>query len=73
MIITATTPVKSGDTLKSIRNRLFQSLMDKFDAVVPPKSMGQATHDLFALSAYVSKHCTAEWLTMHEVSISLEV
>ena len=73
MLITATTTVKSGDTVKTIRKRLFSCLLDKFDAIVPAQGRGQATHDLFALSAYVSKHCRPEWLTMHEVSISLDV
>lgn len=73
MIITATTEVNSGDTLKTIRKRLFATLLNKCDAVTEGQTFTRATHDLFALSAYVSKHCSEQWLTMREVSISLEV
>lgn len=73
MIITAITAVKTGDTLKSIRKRLFKTLLHEFDATTPAQSIGRATHDLFSLSYAIGQLCDPGWLEQESVTVSISI
>lgn len=71
--ISASTMVRPSDTLKSIRKRLFATLLTEFDAVTPGQSVGRATHDLFSLSYAFSQLCDPDWINQKQVTVSLNV
>lgn len=71
--INASTTVQAADTLKSIRKRLFASLLTEFDMVTPAQSIGRATHDLFSLSYTISQLCDPDWLNQKQVTVSIEL